>query len=170
MPHFKGLVAFPIDTSLDSISSNIENTLLTSSTSSGQGGYNAPNWHAMLDRINSPSESGPASTQSNNTSKTHQGQGQNTTAPRQGPSATLSTVQTTRQAQHPPCPFHGPILQVFPTPYRQGQGLDPMARFLGEGPSQQHAMFVRPDTGKLSTSRGCTCRHVALESEPRKDT
>ncbi|KAF2027392.1 hypothetical protein EK21DRAFT_39469, partial [Setomelanomma holmii] len=35
--------------------------------------------------------------------------------------------------------------------------LDPMERFLAEGPTEQSTLFIRWDTGELSTSKGCTC-------------
>ena len=38
-----------------------------------------------------------------------------------------------------------------------GRGLDPMNRFLAEGPGEQHALFNRADTQEPSTFRGCTC-------------
>lgn len=44
-----------------------------------------------------------------------------------------------------------------PSTGRQGYNLDPMSRYLNEGPAQQHAVFIRPDTGNFSTARGCTC-------------
>ncbi|KAA6410817.1 MAG: hypothetical protein FRX48_05127 [Lasallia pustulata] len=55
------------------------------------------------------------------------------------------------------CPYHGPILQGRPADPRSGQGPSPMDRYLAEGPSEQHAMFYRADTGELSTNRGCRC-------------
>ena len=39
-----------------------------------------------------------------------------------------------------------------------GQGLGPMDRFIAEGSTEQYAVFVRADTGKLSISKGCTCK------------
>ena len=68
------------------------------------------------------------------------------------------------QAQPPSCPFHGPILAMAHIHGCQGEGLGPMERYLAEGPSQQHAVFIRADTGRFSTSRGCTCRFV-LEAD-----
>lgn len=32
-----------------------------------------------------------------------------------------------------------------------------MDRFLSEGPHEQYALFRRPDTGELSTYKGCLC-------------
>ena len=55
------------------------------------------------------------------------------------------------------CPYHGSILQGRPADPRSGQGPGPMDRYLAEGPSEQHAMFYRADTGELSTTRGCQC-------------
>jgi hypothetical protein len=34
---------------------------------------------------------------------------------------------------------------------------DPMGRFLGEGPGEQPAVFIRDDTGEVSLFKGCTC-------------
>jgi len=38
-----------------------------------------------------------------------------------------------------------------------------MDRFMKEGPGQQYAVFVRPDTGKLSISKGCMCKEKRNE-------
>jgi hypothetical protein len=48
------------------------------------------------------------------------------------------------------------ILQHTPkgTPTKDA---DPITRFKNEGPSEQHALFIRPDNGKLSTSKDCAC-------------
>ncbi|OCK75362.1 hypothetical protein K432DRAFT_264778, partial [Lepidopterella palustris CBS 459.81] len=53
------------------------------------------------------------------------------------------------------CPYHDPILQMVQT--AGPRGLDPMDRFLSEGVSEQSALFRRPDTGQLSTNKGCLC-------------
>jgi hypothetical protein len=45
---------------------------------------------------------------------------------------------------------------------RKGQ-LSPLQRFLVEGPSQQYALFVRPDNGLLSINKGCTCVESLLK-------
>ena len=58
------------------------------------------------------------------------------------------------------CPYHEPILQERPTDPRSGLGPGPMDRFLAEGPSEQHALFYRADTGELSTNRGCRCYNM----------
>ena len=55
------------------------------------------------------------------------------------------------------CPYHGPIVGMTYTHQHSGQGLNPMNRFLAEGPGEQNALFIRADTGEVSTSRGCTC-------------
>jgi hypothetical protein len=39
-------------------------------------------------------------------------------------------------------------------------GLDPLERFLKEGPSEQYAVFNRPDNGKLSIAKGCVCEEL----------
>lgn len=41
--------------------------------------------------------------------------------------------------------------------------LGPMDRFLKEAPSENPAVFVRPDTGKVSTSKGCICTSMSEE-------
>jgi hypothetical protein len=38
-----------------------------------------------------------------------------------------------------------------------GQSLEPMNRYLVEGPSEQYAVFHRPDTGEVSIDKGCLC-------------
>lgn len=56
------------------------------------------------------------------------------------------------------CPYHGSIVQMRSNGGGQShQDMSPMDRFLAEGPGQQYALFVRPDNGQLSTSKGCTC-------------
>lgn len=35
-----------------------------------------------------------------------------------------------------------------------------MDRFLSEGVSEQSALFRRPDTGQLSTNKGCLCARL----------
>lgn len=64
----------------------------------------------------------------------------------------------TPQNQYVYCSFHG-VATHFPP--RRGQQLSPMSRFLAEGPSTQSALFLRADTGRLSTTPGCTC-HAQL--------
>ncbi|KAH8702801.1 hypothetical protein GQ44DRAFT_664553 [Phaeosphaeriaceae sp. PMI808] len=54
------------------------------------------------------------------------------------------------------CSYHASIIST--TPNTQAKGINPMDRFLAEGPAEQSALFVRPDNGKLSTSRMCTCK------------
>jgi hypothetical protein len=40
-----------------------------------------------------------------------------------------------------------------------------MTRWLAEGPSDQSALFVRPDNGNLSTSKHCECEVIGEELE-----
>jgi len=39
----------------------------------------------------------------------------------------------------------------------KGNDTDPMDSFLGEGPGEQPAVFIRDDTGEVSLYKGCTC-------------
>lgn len=70
---------------------------------------------------------------------------------------TTTTTQAASNAVPNPiiCPYHGPILAMMQNV--GGKNLSPMERFLGEGASEQSAMFTRPDNGKLSIERGCLC-------------
>jgi hypothetical protein len=54
------------------------------------------------------------------------------------------------------CPYHDPLLRLS---LQQNQPRDAgvMERFLLEGPALQSAVFIRPDNGLLSISKGCTC-------------
>ena len=61
------------------------------------------------------------------------------------------------------CPSHGLFYHGSPDPRLQ-LGPSPMERYLEEGSAAQHALFVRADTGKLSTLRDCTCR-ARIEAE-----
>ncbi|KAE9992536.1 hypothetical protein EG327_008673 [Venturia inaequalis] len=54
----------------------------------------------------------------------------------------------------PQCPHHHAVLQGHVLDQKRATGI---ARFLSEGPGEQHAMFIRPDTGMPSTSRLCRC-------------
>ena len=40
-----------------------------------------------------------------------------------------------------------------------------MARFIAEGPTEQYALFNRPDNGKLSTWKGCNCQERMLNAK-----
>jgi hypothetical protein len=65
-------------------------------------------------------------------------------------SSQTSTTTTASQA----CPYHS---RVPMNTGGQPKGLSPMDRFLAEGPTEQSALFIRSDTGELSTNKGCTC-------------
>jgi hypothetical protein len=54
------------------------------------------------------------------------------------------------------CPYHNAILGDNPINTNSGRGLNPMTRYLAEGPSEQYATF-QPDTGELSLRKGCLC-------------
>lgn len=53
-----------------------------------------------------------------------------------------------------------PLNRIVPHCRGQTRGMTPMGRFLAEGPSHQNALFIRADTGRLSTSRVCDCRYL----------
>lgn len=73
----------------------------------------------------------------------------------------------TLQSRYLSCPAHGLSFHSFPDP-RVQTGPSPMERYLEEGPAAQHALFVRADTGRLSTVRDCTCRaHIDAGSRGR---
>jgi hypothetical protein len=53
------------------------------------------------------------------------------------------------------CPYHVKVLAM--TPNATTTNMDPMERFLVEGPAEQGILFIRMDTGELSIAKGCTC-------------
>ena len=55
------------------------------------------------------------------------------------------------------CPYHSRDPHMWRVRESQNRGLGPMDRFMAEGPTDQYAVFRRPDNGKLSISRDCTC-------------
>lgn len=63
------------------------------------------------------------------------------------------------------CPYHDPIFESALEGGIQGRGLASVERFMEEGPEQQYALVIRADTGRLSTSKGCTCRRGFQESQ-----
>ncbi|MCJ1415979.1 hypothetical protein MMC32_002314 [Xylographa parallela] len=62
------------------------------------------------------------------------------------------------------CGYHNTVTNMQHGNHVRGYGLSPMNRYLNEGPSEQHAAFIRPDNGNFSLSRGCTC-YVPLDEE-----
>ncbi|MCJ1437104.1 hypothetical protein MMC27_006489 [Xylographa pallens] len=66
--------------------------------------------------------------------------------------------------QQSTCRYHNAVTNIQHENHVQGYGLGPMNRYLNEGPSEQHAAFIRPDNGNFSLSRGCTC-YVPLDEE-----
>lgn len=58
------------------------------------------------------------------------------------------------------CPYHGPILGGSPADGHEQDAHDPLQRYLTSGPADQHAIFSRPDTGLLSTDKGCKCSEM----------
>jgi hypothetical protein len=67
-------------------------------------------------------------------------------------SSHTSTATTLLRA----CPYHTQVLIMGSNGHKKD--LKPMDRFLAEGPADQSALFIRSDTGELSTNKGCTCR------------
>jgi hypothetical protein len=63
--------------------------------------------------------------------------------------------QTIERKEFPTCPYHWAVVDMV----RDGHHHDtsPMRRFLGEAAYEQSSLFIRNDTGKLSTGRYCTC-------------
>lgn len=143
---------------------NFNNGLLTSWIFSLHDGYEVRRFQILLDRINKFDSNGTTSTKASYTGNAHQGQSLNSARSGQGPLSSTPAPKSS-QGQHPSCSYHGPYLQLLPGHHSQGHGLAPMGRLLAEGPSDQHALFIRADTGKLSTSRECTCREPSLEGE-----
>ncbi|CAI6331705.1 unnamed protein product [Periconia digitata] len=72
-----------------------------------------------------------------------------------------SSEKTTSTPVQKPCPYHAEVLSMKTK--TEPKDLTPMQRFLGEGPTEQSAMFTRPDNGKLSTSKDCTCEVASSE-------
>jgi hypothetical protein len=67
------------------------------------------------------------------------------------------------------CPYHDPIFQGNAPNASRGRG--PMARYFAAVPSEQYAIFSRPDTGDLSTSKGCLCLEMLqLNIDIEEDT
>lgn len=53
------------------------------------------------------------------------------------------------------CDYHAQVLMMRKN--IDPRNLNPVDRFLAERPHEQSALFVRADTGQLSTNKGCTC-------------
>jgi hypothetical protein len=59
------------------------------------------------------------------------------------------------------CPYHGPVLESWNLSQRRSlHETDTMSMYLNGNPSEQYALFYRPDTGQMSTERGCVCVHL----------
>ena len=72
-----------------------------------------------------------------------------------------ATTRSTQVPKHPStqkstCPYHAPILNLE-TLHSKSYGQTPMERLLAGHASEQGSLYCRPDTGKLSTWRDCTC-------------
>lgn len=67
------------------------------------------------------------------------------------------------------CPYHSPIFQGNAP--KAERGLGPMARYFTAAPSEQYAIFNKPNTEALSTSKGCRCLEVLqLSIDTEEDT
>jgi len=83
------------------------------------------------------------------------------------PKPQAQKIEASTEAQR--CPYHHPILHLEPSPVR-GYGQSPMQRFITQPSSQSSSLFLRPDTGKLSTSKVCLCgANNAMEKEMSKN-
>lgn len=71
---------------------------------------------------------------------------------------------TARMEEALQCPYHGPILQGRPTNARPNPGLDPMDRYVAEGPSERYAILHRPDPQRAATHNGCWCLELMQSS------
>ncbi|CAN9286898.1 unnamed protein product [Alternaria alternata] len=56
------------------------------------------------------------------------------------------------------CPYHISVLSSASKTC--ARNMNPMDRFLAEGPAEQSAMFIRHDNGEPSTKRNCTCQRA----------
>lgn len=67
------------------------------------------------------------------------------------------------------CSYHGPVFQGNAP--NTSRGLGPMARYFAAPPSEQYAIFNQPDSGDLSTSKGCRCLEILqLNIDAEEDT
>ncbi|KAE9370228.1 hypothetical protein N431DRAFT_509293 [Stipitochalara longipes BDJ] len=71
------------------------------------------------------------------------------------PKSQAQKIESSTEAQR--CPYHHPVLLLEPSAV-SGCGLPPMRRFITEPSSETSSLFLRPDTGKPSTSKECLCR------------
>lgn len=63
------------------------------------------------------------------------------------------------------CPYHGPMLQERLMNSRSSHELNPMDRYLAEGPSERYAIIARPDASEpLSMYKGCRCTEMMQSS------
>ena len=52
------------------------------------------------------------------------------------------------------------MLQLLPSRNNPNNNFSAIHRFMKEDPSDQYALHIRPDTGQLSISKGCSCRDI----------
>jgi hypothetical protein len=74
------------------------------------------------------------------------------------------SIQAAISQQRLPCPYHVSILQGRATEIHAGQDLPMIDRYLAEGSSETSALLYRPDTGELSTYKGCSCYEIMQSS------
>jgi hypothetical protein len=79
----------------------------------------------------------------------------------QNPAATMTYL-----SQAYTCPYHGPVLEGRTAVGHGQRPSHPMQRYLACKPWEQHALFHCPDTGLLSTSKGCKCGDI-MEGDKR---
>jgi hypothetical protein len=68
-----------------------------------------------------------------------------------------NAVASRSHDQFPLCSYHTQLQQRVWAGANPLDGPSVMERFLAEAESEQHAVFVRPDNGKLSITSTCTC-------------
>ncbi|KAH7078073.1 hypothetical protein BKA63DRAFT_564618 [Paraphoma chrysanthemicola] len=81
--------------------------------------------------------------------------GNKTDSMQQTPNPASQSSPTTSTTSAPACNYHRPVITM--SEFQVTTDLDPMNRFLAEGPNEQSALYIRGDNGQLSTSKGCTC-------------
>ncbi|PMD20103.1 hypothetical protein NA56DRAFT_749987 [Hyaloscypha hepaticicola] len=83
------------------------------------------------------------------------------------PKPQAQKVESSTEA--PRCPYHHSILRLEPSTISR-YGLPPMKRFITESSSETSSLFLRPDTGKPSTSKECLCgANNAAEKQSSKE-
>ncbi|KAH7070195.1 hypothetical protein FB567DRAFT_633846 [Paraphoma chrysanthemicola] len=78
-----------------------------------------------------------------------------TDSAQQTPNPTSQPSPITSTTSAPTCTYHLQI--IIASDAQINNNLNPMDRFLAEGPNEQSALFIRDDNDQLSTTKGCTC-------------